>query len=134
MRFIPKSALPFSLLSKPVAQMAPSRRGPPDFLRFVEKHVRQEAYRQEKMGGTSYHGRPIHPRACSQKMPPPSRAASLRRECPPKGPGSGMRMLTYFINRGGRNLTASRRRELEKAKELLSERVEHKKPKRAKPA
>jgi len=43
-------------------------------------------------------------------------------------------MLTYFINRGGRNLTASRRRELEKAKELLSERVEHKKPKRAKAA
>jgi hypothetical protein len=32
-------------------------------------------------------------------------------------------MLTYFINRGGRNLTASRRRELERAKELLSERI-----------
>lgn len=41
----------------------------------------------------------------------------------PKGPGSGMRMLTYFINRGGRNLTASRRRELEKAKKLLSQRL-----------
>lgn len=27
----------------------------------------------------------------------------------PKGPSSGMRMLTYFINRSGRNLTASRR-------------------------
>ncbi len=52
----------------------------------------------------------------------------------PKGPGSGMRMLTYFINRGGRNLTAARRRELEKAKKLLSEHVRHKKPKRAKAA
>jgi len=39
----------------------------------------------------------------------------------PKGPGSGMRMLNYFINRGGKNLTASRRHELEKAKRLLSE-------------
>ena len=45
----------------------------------------------------------------------------------PKGPGSGMRMLTYFINRGGRNLTDSRRRELEKAKKLLSQRIQKKK-------
>jgi hypothetical protein len=35
-----------------------------------------------------------------------------------------MRMLTYFINRGGRGLSASRRAELEKAKSLLSKRVE----------
>lgn len=41
----------------------------------------------------------------------------------PKGPGSGMRMLTYFINRGGRGLSASRRAELERAKSLLSKRV-----------
>jgi hypothetical protein len=42
----------------------------------------------------------------------------------PKGPGSGMRMLNYFINRGGHNLSASRRRELEKAKKLLSRRIQ----------
>jgi hypothetical protein len=42
----------------------------------------------------------------------------------PKGPSSGMRMLTYFINRAGRGLSASRRRELEKAKELLHKRIE----------
>jgi hypothetical protein len=41
----------------------------------------------------------------------------------PKGLGSGMRMLTYFINRGGKGLSASRRRELEKAKKLLSMRI-----------
>ena len=41
----------------------------------------------------------------------------------PKGPGSGMRMLTYFINRGGRGLSKTRRAELERAKRLLSERV-----------
>jgi uncharacterized protein DUF3175 len=41
----------------------------------------------------------------------------------PKGPGSGMRMLTYFINRGGRGLSPSRRAELERAKKLLSERI-----------
>src|SRR5437879_5838064 len=41
----------------------------------------------------------------------------------PKGPGSGMRMLTYFINRGGRGLSKPRRAELERAKKLLSERV-----------
>jgi hypothetical protein len=42
----------------------------------------------------------------------------------PKGPGSGMRMLTYFINRAGHGLTAERRTELEEAKSLLSKRVE----------
>lgn len=34
-----------------------------------------------------------------------------------------MRMLTYFINRAGKGLSASRRRELERAKTLLSRRV-----------
>jgi len=34
-----------------------------------------------------------------------------------------MRMLTYFINRAGRGLSAARRKELEKAKSLLSKRV-----------
>src|SRR5438270_8389633 len=42
----------------------------------------------------------------------------------PKGPGSGMRMLTYFMNRGGRGLSAKRRAELEKAKSLLSKRID----------
>ncbi|MBT9332289.1 DUF3175 domain-containing protein [Paracidobacterium acidisoli] len=42
----------------------------------------------------------------------------------PRGPGSGMRMLTYFINRAGKGLSATRRRELERAKELLSERIQ----------
>jgi len=44
----------------------------------------------------------------------------------PKGPSSGMRMLTYFINRAGRGLNAKRRSELEKAKELLSKRIHRK--------
>ena len=34
----------------------------------------------------------------------------------PKGPSSGMRMLTYFINRAGKGLSATRKRELERAK------------------
>ena len=41
----------------------------------------------------------------------------------PKGPGSGMRMLTYFINRGGKNLSPRRKATLEKAKTLLSKRI-----------
>ena len=45
------------------------------------------------------------------------------RKVSPKGPGSGMRMLTYYINRAGHNLSASRRAELEKAKVLLSRKV-----------
>lgn len=49
----------------------------------------------------------------------------------PKGPGSGMRMLTYFINRAGKNLSPARRGELEKAKKLLSERIARVKARRA---
>lgn len=41
----------------------------------------------------------------------------------PKGPGSGMRMLTFFINRAGRNLSPKRRAVLSRAKSLLSERA-----------
>src|SRR4249919_2821187 len=52
----------------------------------------------------------------------------------PKGLGSGMRMLTHFINRGGRGLSAARRAELQKAKRLLSKRIERAKTKGAKKA
>jgi tRNA(adenine34) deaminase len=41
----------------------------------------------------------------------------------PKGPGSGMRMLTYFINRAGSGLSPERRKVLENAKSLLSRRI-----------
>ncbi|HEY2040719.1 MAG TPA: DUF3175 domain-containing protein [Edaphobacter sp.] len=47
----------------------------------------------------------------------------------PKGPGSGMRMLTFYINRAGKNLTQTRKRALEKAKTLLSEIMDEKKEK-----
>jgi hypothetical protein len=40
-------------------------------------------------------------------------------------------MLTYFLNRGGRGLSATRRRELERAKKLLHERIEKEKQKAA---
>jgi len=43
-------------------------------------------------------------------------------------------MLTYFINRGGKGLSASRRRSLERAKELLSERIHRDKSNRKKKA
>ena len=40
----------------------------------------------------------------------------------PKGIGSGIRMIQFFINRAGKNLPARRRRELERAKRILQER------------
>jgi tRNA(adenine34) deaminase len=42
----------------------------------------------------------------------------------PEGPGQGMRMLTFYENRGGKNLSAERRQALENAKKLLHEKVE----------
>ncbi len=37
----------------------------------------------------------------------------------PKGIGSGIRMVQFFINRAGKNLPESRKNELEKAKRIL---------------
>jgi hypothetical protein len=45
----------------------------------------------------------------------------------PKGIGSGIRMIQYFINRGGKDLSPTRRRELEKAKRILQEKMRAKK-------
>lgn len=41
------------------------------------------------------------------------------RRVSPKGVGSGLRMLLFYINRGGRGLSATRRAELQKAKRLM---------------
>jgi tRNA(adenine34) deaminase len=49
----------------------------------------------------------------------------------PKGPASGMRMLTYFINRAGKGLSASRKKDLERAKKLLHARIEKDKERKA---
>ena len=49
----------------------------------------------------------------------------------PKGVGSGMRMLSFYINRAGKNLPASRLRVLEKAKEMMHARAEREKKKAA---
>jgi len=46
-----------------------------------------------------------------------------RRDVSPKGIGSGIRMIQYFINRGGKNLNATRRAELERAKRILQRRA-----------
>jgi len=45
----------------------------------------------------------------------------------PKGPASGLRMLTYFINRAGKGLSKDRRAELQKAKKILSDRIHREK-------
>jgi tRNA(adenine34) deaminase len=52
----------------------------------------------------------------------------------PKGPGSGMRMLSFYINRAGKNLSVRRKHVLEHAKELLSDRAKAAKTKEKKRA
>ncbi len=39
----------------------------------------------------------------------------------PKGVGSAIRMVQFYINRAGKNLSASCKKELEKAKHILQE-------------
>jgi len=45
----------------------------------------------------------------------------------PKGIGSGIRMIQFFINRAGKNLPAARKRELERAKHILQEKIRNRK-------
>jgi hypothetical protein len=45
--------------------------------------------------------------------------AMASKKVSPKGIGSGIRMVQFFMNRAGKNLPAARRRELEKAKRIL---------------
>lgn len=56
------------------------------------------------------------------------------RKVSPKGPGSGMRMLTFYINRAGDNLSPARKSALEKAKELLSIKVKNARSRKKKEA
>jgi hypothetical protein len=44
-----------------------------------------------------------------------------RQKVSPQGTGSGIRVIQYFINRGGKRLSAVRKRELQKAKHILRE-------------
>jgi tRNA(adenine34) deaminase len=48
----------------------------------------------------------------------------------PKGLGSAIRMVQFFINRAGKDLSPARRRELEKAKHLLQEKLRRQREKK----
>jgi tRNA(adenine34) deaminase len=54
------------------------------------------------------------------KSPSAIAKALASKKVSPKGPASGMRMLNFYINRAGKNLSASRHAALEKAKTILS--------------
>jgi tRNA(adenine34) deaminase len=45
----------------------------------------------------------------------------------PKGIGSGIRMVQFYINRAGKNLPPSRKKELEKAKEIMRSKLKSEK-------
>jgi hypothetical protein len=51
------------------------------------------------------------------------------KEVSPKGPGQGMQMLNFYINRAGKNLPEERHKVLEHAKQLLSKTVADEKEK-----
>ena len=48
--------------------------------------------------------------------------AMASKKVSPKGIGSGIRMIQFFINRAGKGLSPKQKQELEKAKQILQER------------
>lgn len=63
------------------------------------------------------------PKGLFTKKAPTIARVLASKKVSPKGVQSALRMLTYFINRAGKGLSASRRAELERAKSLLSKRL-----------
>jgi len=49
----------------------------------------------------------------------------------PKGPAQAMQMLNFYENRAGKNLSAERKNTLERAKELLHDKVEENRGKKS---
>ncbi len=62
-----------------------------------------------------------------KKSPTVIAKALASKKVSPKGPASGMRMLNFYINRAGKNLSPSHHEALEKAKTMLSEIIREKK-------
>ena len=54
-------------------------------------------------------------------------AGLAKKSVSPKGPGQAMQMLSFYENRGGKNLSPERKKALENAKDILREK-EGKKP------
>jgi hypothetical protein len=54
--------------------------------------------------------------------------AMAREEVSPKGIGSAIRMVQFFINRAGKSLPRGRKRELEKAKRILQTKTRRNNP------
>jgi hypothetical protein len=54
------------------------------------------------------------------KSPTAIAKALASKKVSPKGPASGMRMLNFYVNRAGKNLSESRHAALERAKTILS--------------
>lgn len=87
---------------------------------------------KKKRWSASVHTDSTHPPEGLFKKSAPEIARSLAsKKVSPKGPASGMRMLNFYINRAGKNLPASRKAELQRAKRLLSERIKKEKEKDA---
>ena len=56
------------------------------------------------------------PKGLFNKDPKTIARTLASREVSPKGPGSGMRTLTFFVNRSGKNLNDSKKAALQRAK------------------
>jgi hypothetical protein len=103
--------------------------------RGSEKNDASRKGKEEAMGVESQHRLHKPPKGLFTRKAQTIASSLASKKVSPKGSESGMRLLTYFINRAGRGLSAARRSELEKAKMLLSKRIKrvrkrgsHKKP------
>ena len=59
------------------------------------------------------------PKDLFKKDAPTIARTMAKKSVSPRGVGSGIRMIQYFINRAGRSLSMIRKRELEKAKRMV---------------
>jgi hypothetical protein len=91
--------------------------------RITKSARRKDAYREKEVGRKGEDRLNPSPEGLFTKDASTIARTLASKKVSPKGPGSGMRMRTYFINRAGSGLTASRRAQLEKTKTLLAKKV-----------
>lgn len=90
---------------------------------MARKHARRTGKSTRRWSGKVTTDSTHPPSGLFTKSAPAIARSLASKKVSPKGPASGMRMLTFYINRAGRNLSPSRRATLKRAKKLLSQRV-----------
>jgi tRNA(adenine34) deaminase len=125
--FLGRSAADYAIPSGPLSDEEAMAKKKPDRKKSVkkkpEKKKPEKSYWVHKVKTVST----FPPEGTFNKNAETIAKVMVSHKVSPKGIGSGIRMIQYFINRAGKGLSGERKEELEKAKRILQARLHEKK-------